>query len=195
MPRAGLSPHAVVVAAADVADEVGYANLTLAAVAKRFGVALPSLYKHVDGLPGLRRMLTAQVARELAAELAVATKGPPQRALRALARTYRRYAHEHPGRYPALVSAPDPDDVDSLAASEAALEPILRVLGEYGIRGDVAIDAARTLRSALHGFVSLELGGGFGLPRSVDRSFDRLVAALDAAFRAWDTTTARAGRR
>ena len=31
------------------------------------------------------------------------------------------------------------------------------------------------LRSAIHGFVTLELGGGFGLPDDLDRSYDVLV--------------------
>ncbi|HZD17315.1 MAG TPA: TetR-like C-terminal domain-containing protein [Actinomycetota bacterium] len=39
--------------------------------------------------------------------------------------------------------------------------------------------------AALHGFVSLEALGGFGLPRRVGRSFARLVQILDAALRSW----------
>ncbi|MEV1143797.1 TetR family transcriptional regulator, partial [Micromonospora sp. NPDC049799] len=53
MPRAGLTPQTVVRAAADLADEVGLDRLTLAAVAARLGVALPSLYKHVRGADAL----------------------------------------------------------------------------------------------------------------------------------------------
>jgi hypothetical protein len=53
------------------------------------------------------------------------------------------------------------------------------------LEGDDAIDAIRALRSALHGFVLLETGGGFGLPVDVDRSFERLVAGLASAFARW----------
>jgi len=52
------------------------------------------------------------------------------------------------------------------------------VLEGYGIEGDDAIDVTRSLRAALHGFVSLEAAGGFGLPADVDRSFDRLIHGL-----------------
>ena len=38
----------------------------------------------------------------------------------------------------------------------------------------------RTVRSALHGFVSLEASGGFGLPDDVDASFETLVDVLIA---------------
>lgn len=59
------------------------------------------------------------------------------------------------------------------------------VLGGYGIEGDDAVDATRILRSALHGFASLEAAGGFSMPRDIDESFARLVAGLDAAFDGW----------
>jgi hypothetical protein len=52
---------------------------------------------------------------------------------------------------------------------------VLDVLAGYGLTGADAVHAARALRSALHGFVSLEAAGGFGLPESLDESYDRLV--------------------
>jgi len=42
------------------------------------------------------------------------------------------------------------------------------------------------VRCALQGFVALEAGGGFGMPESVDESFARLVAMLDAGLRTTD---------
>ena len=54
------------------------------------------------------------------------------------------------------------------------------VLGAWDLRDDDAVHAVRALRSALHGFVSLEAGGGFGLDVDVDESFRRLVDALAA---------------
>ncbi|MDD9208135.1 TetR-like C-terminal domain-containing protein, partial [Georgenia sp. 10Sc9-8] len=53
-----------------------------------------------------------------------------------------------------------------------------------GLAGDAEVDAVRMVRSATHGFVTLETSGGFGMPRDVDRSFDRMVDALDAALSA-----------
>jgi hypothetical protein len=63
---------------------------------------------------------------------------------------------------------------------------VAAVLRGYGIVDDDAvIDAARTVRASLHGFVALEAAGGFGLPRDVDRSYDRLVEALDVGLTSW----------
>ena len=60
------------------------------------------------------------------------------------------------------------------------------VLAAYGIEGeDALVDAVRLLRSALHGFVALELGGGFAMARPVEATFEAIVRALDHAFTAW----------
>jgi AcrR family transcriptional regulator len=193
MPRAGLTPERVVQAAGAVADASGLDRLTLAAVADRFGVAIPSLYKHVDGLDGLRRDLAVLAVRELTAALSRAAVGRAGRdALHAIAGAYRAYAGAHPGRYAASVRAPAPGDAEHLAAADDALAVFLAVLAGYGITGPDAIDAIRALRAALHGFVALEAAGGFGLPQSVDASYHRLVDALDAALTAWPATGAPA---
>lgn len=172
--------------AARLADEVGFDRLTLALLAKRLGVTQPSLYKHIRGLEALRRHLSALASQELADVFSTAAAGRAgPDALRAVADAYRAYARRHPGRYAATQVAPDPDDAAHLAAAEKAVAAIYAVLHGYGLAGDDALDATRVLRCALHGFVLLENGGGFGLPRAVDRSFDQLVASLDTAFIGW----------
>ncbi|GAA3391164.1 TetR/AcrR family transcriptional regulator [Cryptosporangium minutisporangium] len=186
MPRAGLTPAIVVAEAARLADEVGLDRLTLALVAQRLGVALPSLYKHVKGLDALHQQVSALATEELAGALAAAAVGRSGTdAVLALADAYRAYAREHPGRYPATQRVPDPNDPAHVRAGDRAVGTIVAVLAGYGLTGEDAIHATRALRSALHGFVSLETGGGFGMPQDVDRSFAQLVTALDAAFRSW----------
>ncbi len=185
MPRASLSPALLIAEAARLADAVGFDQLSLAAVARRFGVAVPSLYKHVGGLAGLRRGLAVLAVRELGAALAAAGEGSPGERLRAMAEAYRDYARAHPGRYQATLRAPEPGDAEHRAASDAVLATIFDALAPYGLGRADAVDATRVLRAALHGFVALESEGAFGLPRDVDRSFARLVDVLDSAVRHW----------
>ncbi|WP_433530033.1 TetR/AcrR family transcriptional regulator [Micromonospora sp. CA-263727] len=189
MPRAGLNPQVVVREAARLADEVGYDKLTLAALANRLGVALPSLYKHVKGVDALGQQLAALATAEIADEMTTAAAGRSgEDALRAVAAAYRSYARRHPGRYPATQRVPDPADPAHVAAGARAVGVVYAILLGYGISGDAAVDAVRMFRAAVHGFVSLEAAGDFGLPREVDHSFDQMVAALGVAFHAWPST-------
>ena len=183
MPRAGLSPEVVVAEAARICDDSGFDRLTLAAVAQRFGVAVPSLYKHIAGLDALRREVALRGIRDLGGTLAAAVADGG--GLTEIAHAYRGYARAHPGRYAATLRAPDPEDAEAGAATQPVLDTVLGVMGGYGLKGPDAIDATRALRAALHGFVELEMVGGFGLPQDVDRSFERLVEFLDTAFSNW----------
>lgn len=186
MARAGVTPRRVESVAAEVVDEAGWDSLTLSAVAGRLGVSVPSLYKHVDGMPGLRRSLTIRAVSELGQRLVDAAVGRAGTdALAPIAHAYRDFAREHPGLYAATVVAPASGDDEHHAAAGRVLMPVLAMIDGYGVPGDEAIDAARALRASLHGFVSLELAGGFGLPVDVDASFERTVAALDRALSTW----------
>jgi AcrR family transcriptional regulator len=184
VPRAGLTPARVIAEGAELADKVGVESLARAGIAARLGVRLPSLYKHVAGLDALRQGLAVQALQELAARLSAATVGRSRGdALAPMAAAYRDYARAHPGRYAATLRAADPADAAHAEAAAAVLAIVLSVLAGYGLTGDRAIDATRALRAALHGFVSLESGGGFAMRRDVDASFTALVAGLDHAFR------------
>lgn len=186
MPRMGLTPQRVVAEAAAVADQAGLDRLTLAAVAKRLGVSLPGLYKHIDSLDSIKRDLAVLGVRELTATMSAAAVGRSGRdALHAMAGAYRTYAAAHPGLSAASVRAPDPTDKEHLAAAEAAVAVLLAVLDGYHFGGSDAIDAIRMLRVAIHGFTTLEAAGGFGLPQSVDATFTRLIDSLDATFTRW----------
>ena len=174
--RVGLDRGAVVRAAAGLADAAGGKEVTLADLAAHLGVRTPSLYNHVTGQEGLRRELALLGTRELGARLGRAAIGrAADDALLALAHAYRAFARERPGLYAATLRAPGPADEAHQVASEEILAVLRAVLEAYGLRDEAAVHAIRGLRSLLHGFVSLELAGGFGLPVDVDESFVRLV--------------------
>jgi AcrR family transcriptional regulator len=202
--RAGLTTDIVVAEATRLADEVGFDAVTLAALAARFGVAVPSLYKHVAGIDDVRRRVAIRSMRELGSALdrGIARANDADRAepddpagapdpararlaLRALTDAYRAFAGAHPGRYAATVRAPAPDDDEHQQATRAVLATVMGVLERYDLTGNAAIDAARVVRSALHGFSALHAAGGFGLPRDVERSYGRMVDALHVALREW----------
>lgn len=185
MPRAGLTPAVVVAQAGELADRDGYDALTLATLAGRLGVKVPSLYKHVTSLADLQHRLRLAGLRELDQTLRNAAVGRAgTEALLATGHAYRRYAREHPGHYAAGLRAPDPaDDADVAPVADRLLELMLAVVRGYGLAGDDAVHAVRGVRAALHGFVALEQAGGFGLPQDVDTSFEHLLTTLDRGLR------------
>ncbi|HTD10396.1 MAG TPA: WHG domain-containing protein [Solirubrobacteraceae bacterium] len=186
MTRARLDTAAVVQAAAKLADAEGLEALTLARLAAVLGVRSPSLYAHVDSLEDLRRRLGARGARELAAELGRAAAGRAgSDALGTVAHAYLSYAREHPGSYAAAQRARElQGDDEAVAAATAVADVVLAVLRGYDLHDADAIHAARVIRVALHGFVSLEADAGFAIELSLDESFERLVAMLDRGLRA-----------
>lgn len=180
MPRAGLSTAAVVDAALAVVDEGGLGALTLAAVAQRTGVATPSLYKHVAGLPDLRTLLGARVLEDMADRFAAAVMGRSgDDAVAALMHSYRAYVREFPARYGAMPLDPLHDPALA-AAGGKLLQVVLAALRGYGLTDSEVVHATRCLRSVAHGFASLEAGGGFGLPEDLDHTYDQLVAVVIA---------------
>ena len=186
MPRAGLSRAAVTDIAVELVDSApeGFAGLTLAAVAARAGVAVPSLYKHIGSLAELRRAVALVGLSELLRRSSAATVGVAgPDALRALGRELRAFASEHPGLYAATQVAPDLDDPAALALAQTAADTVAvvsAVLRGFGLPEQRTVDAVRATRAAVHGFVELEAHGGFGMPDDVDRSFDALLDVLVA---------------
>jgi AcrR family transcriptional regulator len=189
--RAGLTEALVIEEAERLADEVGLRRLTLAALAARLGVRQPSLYKHIEGMNGLVRSISVRGKAELAYVLARAAVGRERAdAVTSVSHAYRAWALEHPGRYATVQRAPAPGDREDEAASLAVVQVVTDVLAGYGLSDDDAIHATRALRSALHGFITLDGSGGFGLPVDIDHSFERLVDGLARAFESWTEETA-----
>jgi len=56
-------------------------------------------------------------------------------------------------------------------------------MASLGLQGEAAIHAVRAFRSMIHGFATLEVAGGFGLPQDCDESFHRLINALVAGLK------------
>ena len=187
MPRAGLSTRTVIDAAAQLLDDEGEEGLSIASLAQRLGVRPPSLYKHIDGMSGLRRSVMLGAKGDLAQHLGRAAIGKARDdAIRAMALAYRQWAKAHPAQYPMTMRAPVPGDDDDQEVSAALVDVIYTILAGYRIDDDDdLVDATRLLRSALHGFVDLETTDAFQLPRDLERSFERLIDNITVALAGW----------
>ncbi|MEV0975555.1 TetR-like C-terminal domain-containing protein [Streptomyces sp. NPDC049915] len=186
MARAGLTADRLVAAAAELADEAGFANVTLSALARRFGVKDASLYSHIRNLQDLRTRLALLAGGEMIDEIAAAVAGRAGKdALAAFAGAYRAYALAHPGRYAATQIRLDQALVTDSPALRRTAEITYGMLRAYGLDEPDLTDAVRLLRSTFHGYCALEAGGGFGAPRDVQRSWERAIEALHVALENW----------
>ncbi len=145
-------------------------------LAERLGVRTPSLYNHVAGLPGLKHELALYCLRDLLDRLLHVTIGKSHaETIFALADAYRAYAREAPGRYALTQQAPAPSDQELQAVAQELVDVVRAVLAPYRLSEEEAIHAIRSLRSIVHGFSSLEVAGGFGMPVDLDASFHWLI--------------------
>jgi AcrR family transcriptional regulator len=185
MARAGLTTERLVRAGAELADEVGFDQVTLSALARRFDVKVASLYSHLRNSQDLKTKIALLALEELADRGAAALAGRAGKdALTAFANVYRDYAREHPGRYAALLKL-DPETAAAGAGGRHA-RMTRAILRGYDLAEAHQTHAVRLLGSVFHGYVSLETGGGFShSPPDSQESWSQILDALDALLRNW----------
>lgn len=186
MPRVGLSRQALTRAAAELADEEGLRGVTLAALARRFGVKAPSLYAHVASNRDLKQCVAVLALAETADLVGEAIAGRSGRdALRALGGAYRDYAADHPGRHEAT-TVPLDEEVARASAAPRHAELARAVLRSYALSEPDETHAVRLLGATVRGWTDLALAGGFARSEpDAEVSWERAVDGLDLVFAAW----------
>ncbi|MFC9281684.1 TetR/AcrR family transcriptional regulator [Streptomyces collinus] len=189
MVRAGLTPERLTLAGAELADEVGFDQVTVSALARRFDVKVASLYSHLKNSQELKTRIALFALEELADRVADALAGRAGKdALAAFANAYRDYAREHPGRYDAARLRLDPETAAASAGVRHA-QMTRALLRGYHLNEPDQTHAVRMLGSVFHGYVSLELAGGFehSTP-DAQESWAWVVDSLDALLRGKGTS-------
>jgi AcrR family transcriptional regulator len=172
MGRPGLNRNAVIAAAADLIDELGFDAVTISVLARHLGVRSPTLYSHISGATDLRTAVTAYVLNELADTTTQAMAGEGRDLLVAYADAIRDFARRSPGRYDATTRQripPASDPAAELANSVAAAitagrrnaDIALAVVRSYGIAETNETYAVRLMSSLIHGYITLEIAGTF----------------------------------
>jgi AcrR family transcriptional regulator len=190
MGRVGLTTERLVLAGAELADEVGFEHVTVSELARRFDVKVASLYAHVKNSQDLKTRIALFALEELADRAADALAGRAGKdALTAFANVYRDYGREHPGRSAAARLRLDPETAAAGAGVRHA-QMTRAILRGYDLKEPDQTHAVRLLGSFFHGYSSLELAGGFehSLPDS-EETWIRLLDALDALLRDWPEKT------
>ncbi|NYV74717.1 TetR/AcrR family transcriptional regulator [Streptomyces sp. UH6] len=184
MARAGVTPQRLARAGAELADEVGFEQVTVSELARRFGVKVASLYSHVRSSHDLKTRIALLALEEMADRASDALAGRAgKEALAAFADAYRGYAREHPGRYAAARYRLDPKTAAASAGVRHA-QMMRAILRGYDLPEPEGTHAVRMLGGVFHGYVELELSGGFAhTPVDPEESWAWIVDSLDALLR------------
>ncbi|MEU0911111.1 TetR/AcrR family transcriptional regulator [Streptomyces althioticus] len=185
-PRVGITTERLTTAGATLADEVGFDQVTVSELARRFDVKVASLYSHVRNSHDLKTRIALLALEELADRAADALAGRAGKdALVALANVYRDYAREHPGRYAAAQFRLDPETAAASAGVRHA-KMTRALLRGYHLDEPDQTHAVRLLGSVFHGYVSIEMGGGFSHSApDTEETWSRVLDALDTLLRTW----------
>ncbi|MFJ8937207.1 TetR/AcrR family transcriptional regulator [Streptomyces sp. NPDC102365] len=182
----------IVTAAVALLDETGDESaITLRSVARRVGIAAPSIYRHFSDQPAIMLAVVRNAFAELDERLRAAVEAAddtPRARLTALCEGYLEFAEAHPGRYRTMFGGfwmPDPGASSVTAEDLGALgDASLRRLGDAlqecvtaGVAAstDVAADVV-VLWLGLHGLAHQRaVAPSFPWPPDIA---DRLIATL-----------------
>ena len=178
----------IITAASQMIGETGDDTaLTLRGVARRLGIAAPSIYRHFTDVSELKMAVVQRSFADFARARDAATPdgGDPAAALLARCRAYTAFALANPGPYRYLFSqhAPTGDPAQpsvSLPTFQALAESISRCQ-QAGLAhaADDPHWLAAQVWAALHGLVLLRLNApGFPWPGPLDQMADQAVARL-----------------
>lgn len=179
MPRAGLDKETVVMAAAELANDVGFENVSLKLLAERLGVRSPSLYNHVSGLDELKREVMLYGWHSISIEIinAVGNSGGYD-AIRAMCRAFYRFASDNKGVFNAMLWYNQYADERTLEATKSLFSVMYGLFTQVNIPRWKAEHIIRTFRSFLEGFSLLVNNRSFGHSASIDESFEMSLNIL-----------------
>ena len=181
MAKKGLSREVIVDAAAALVEQKGLDQITLHELAGALGVKTASLYNHLQGMPELSARLTELALTRLMDALRGAMRGlTGMDAFRALGAAYRAFAREQPQLYKALIRLPQFEDTRLSELKSGFMHLFREVLAPYALSEEMQIHYSRMMRSALHGFVSLEAAGYFRRAIDAEESYAFLLGHLAA---------------
>ena len=120
----------IVDAAVALLDETGdQAAVSLRAVARRVGIAAPSIYRHFADQPAMMLAVVEQAFDELNAALRGARDAAgddPRERLFAVCAAYLDFAQQHPGRYRTMFGGVWMPDLEASSLTEADMHELGR---------------------------------------------------------------------
>lgn len=179
MSRKGLTIENIVEAATELINENGFDQFSLRELAARLNVKPASLYNHTSNVAEITLAVGRIALETLGSRLkqaSVRLEGKTR--LLAIADEYRKYAKENEELYKAILHLPAYEDESIKEESNNIMQHLYEALSDFELCQKEKIQFSRAYRSAMHGFVSLEMSGYFRQNVDVDESYHYLMNSL-----------------
>lgn len=179
MARKGLSSEKIYKEALALVIEKGYDNFSLRELAARLDVKPSSLYNHVHGIGEISTAVGMISIAHFSDALNKAVRNKEcDDAFISFAHAYRKFAIQNPELYRAIIAIPTTDDAALLKNEQETIAPLRKVVELFIEDEKDVVNFQRFVRSAMHGFITLEAAGFMRYPGiSHDESYDMLINA------------------
>ncbi len=176
MQKRNLTKERIIQVAFFLADEIGINQVTFQKIAKKLNIKYQSLYNHFTNMDNLKTEMTVYLLNELNVKLMQRLVGKSgDDAIREYASIYKEFAFENTVAYGLFISIPSTENTELFRLARETSH-IIRQLLEFYIKDEILlIHKSRTLRSLLHGFVSLHAFGYFQSEINIDESFQVMI--------------------
>jgi len=179
MPRQGLSQEKIIEAAIRLMEEIGCENFTLKKLAEYLMIKPASLYNHIASQSELNYAIGKAALERLTTVMELASKEKEGiEAITAISVAYRKYAKENPVLYETFINIPSIRNELIKEGRHSIGDILRRILRPYRLTEEETIHMSRAIRSAMHGFISLENSGYFQTEVSLESSYAYMIRCL-----------------
>ncbi|SDO25222.1 transcriptional regulator, TetR family [Paenibacillus sp. yr247] len=181
--KRNLTKDKIIAAALEFANDIGVRELTFPRLAEKLGIKYPSLYNHYPNLEELRTDMAAWLFRLLNEEVGRSLIGKSRGAAVSIyATAYRNLAMKYRGSYELLTSIPKQGNKSLYEESSKHAAILMQILESFELDRAALIHKSRFLRSAIHGFISLNILGFLQteIAVSTEESFLNMISDIIA---------------
>jgi len=181
--KRNLNKDKIISAALELANEIGVKELTFPRLAEKLEIKYPSLYNHYSNADQLRDDMAARLFRVLNEEVSPLLVGKTRGAAVTLyANAYRNLAMKYRGSYELLTSTPKQSNEPLYEEASRHGAMLRNILESFELNRPALVHKSRFLRSAIHGFISLNMLGFLQTEREVstEESFQHMIADIIA---------------
>ncbi|WP_186431181.1 TetR/AcrR family transcriptional regulator [Clostridium sp. BSD9I1] len=176
MQKRNLTKEKIIQTAFSLADEIGLNQVTFPKLAEKLGIKYPSLYNHFNNMDDLRIGMTVYLLNDLNSILMKRLIGKSgEAAVREFAFVYKDFAFENRTAYGLFMNIPSTENEEVYRLVIETTGIIYQILEFYIKDKTQLVHKGRTLRSFLHGFVSLYSFGYFHGEVNLEESFQSMV--------------------